>query len=717
MDKLVGNLNIEAAAGISGWSPQLIKLCYGTPEKATPFREFLCKLAGQMLMGTAKGRDMLTTSRLTPLQQNPTKVRPVACGELFYRIGMRLILQVKGTKGTLLPQQLGVGSPGGVEPIVELLQQQVMREAADSQYVYQLDMSNAFNSTSRKVISEAVRQYAPEYYRLAKWAYNDASPLTVSGQDRTEILWSREGVRQGCPLGPYLFSLALRTTLTRLQTTVAPNPGEFVTSFLDDIFVISDKGDQHGAIVDFFEEERGAGFHLNAEKTKVYNMADVRQGVHVLGAVVGDVEARRGFLRDKIEELRPTLHRLQQIPRQQALLLLRLSLAPQLRHLLRTMDLSDLEPELKDLDQMIYSALDALRAAPPHPPEAERTQRIYSLPLKWGGLGVFSYTEIRPLARKACQEAAWTMLDTMKAPNVIIPPPDPLPSPEEEEAQRGIQTQTELTKAYFRKVAPAFIKTLAADDAAAFLDNGSKGGTAWLHATPWGTGYRSLTDAQVAGALNIRVLMPDVCGRSLCARCGGTNGILHFESCPAVQLPGQYRHNYIRDVLAKAIRRTQRIVQVEPLVSQSNNRRADLSISSVEGPHNLDAEYGMVDLKVRGILTGTARGMPVGITMPALEGDQESEDEGHEQEGAQKRAYGRIGQALDQRYRETLAQYSSHHASRPVVPLVISSGGSMHKEADKFLRAMFPSGIERWNILMDISIALIRARGQVYHLA
>ena len=49
-----------------------------------------------------------------------------------------------------------------------------------------------------------------------------------------------------------------------------------------------------------------------------------------------------------------------------------------------------------------------------------------------------------------------------------------------------------------------------------------------------------------------------------------------------------------------------------------------------------------------------------------------------------------------------------------VTPLLISSGGTMHKIMYKALKTIFPDGNQRRWLLLDIAISLVRGRAQVY---
>ena len=84
---------------------------------------FLHAYANGMTAGTAKGRDYMCAARLTALSKGNGKVRPIAVGELFYRLLATTTLREAQSITDVLPNQLGNGTPGGVEPIIRRLEQ------------------------------------------------------------------------------------------------------------------------------------------------------------------------------------------------------------------------------------------------------------------------------------------------------------------------------------------------------------------------------------------------------------------------------------------------------------------------------------------------------------------------------------------------------------------------------------------------------------------
>lgn len=102
-------MNKEKAPGLSGWTKPLLDLV----TRESPIIYFLRLLADMIRQGTAPGADLLCASRLIGLEKQDKGVRPIAIGDMLYRVAMKAILISSYRPGMLLPNQLGVNSPEG----------------------------------------------------------------------------------------------------------------------------------------------------------------------------------------------------------------------------------------------------------------------------------------------------------------------------------------------------------------------------------------------------------------------------------------------------------------------------------------------------------------------------------------------------------------------------------------------------------------------------
>ena len=87
-------------------------------------------------------------------------------------------------------------------------------------------MTNAFNMVSRGAILSECSKHFPELLPWATWYYSLHHPLGT--------LHSEQGVQQGDPLGPLLFSLVLNKLVSEIITNTACADLSYHAWYLDD---------------------------------------------------------------------------------------------------------------------------------------------------------------------------------------------------------------------------------------------------------------------------------------------------------------------------------------------------------------------------------------------------------------------------------------------------------------------------------------------------
>ena len=115
LTQIVKKLPRQSAAGVSGWSFAMIQDAWANKKFVKTFVILASRLA--------KDKDVLLrewfcSSRLIPLNKKGGGVRPIAIGESFTRLACKWSLAEVVPIDILMKEQFGVGSAGGVEPVV-----------------------------------------------------------------------------------------------------------------------------------------------------------------------------------------------------------------------------------------------------------------------------------------------------------------------------------------------------------------------------------------------------------------------------------------------------------------------------------------------------------------------------------------------------------------------------------------------------------------------
>jgi hypothetical protein len=679
----IKSINIEKAEGLSGWTRPLLDQAIKEPAVLACLR----LLTDMIRQGTAPGANLLTASRLIPLTKPNGGIRPIAIGDLIYKVAAKAILNCLYKPDMLLPCQLGVRTPGGVEPAIILLREAIENNdngTPDFSSITALDYTNAYNAIGRSSIAGATATYAPTLYRAAMWAYGGPSILVLPN---STYIANTEGVRQGDPLAPLLFSIAVRPTLETIQERL---PRATIVSYLDDTIILNKDTIQDPKKRNIWSKEtlnwdlptptldtvqqvlESSPLTLNTSKSTEYRVARLREtGLNTLGTYIGPQYGRKRFLRSKRATLETILKRLEGLPKQYALLLLRGSIQHLLRHLLRTLNPAGLKEEWSQIDKAIQGFIALLATRDPSEPlNKDIKWDLITLPIRDGGLGVIQHADV---AEYTVYAAAINAYDTIRAiypryRGLGSPPPPPAENDENEiqewyknrirqtpiglKESLGATTTHQVLIALNKSRIKKLDETLGPLAANSRVENASYLGRKWLGVLPT-QNNRIFADSETTEALRSRLLIPIIGPANIadqttnqiplnkaCGACGALADIGHQDICRAAERRYIARHDNIQKSIIWALRSKTALEAQSEASVDSTTKRPDFSC--LIGP----SRY-YYDVQVVGIGKNSARSTP--------------------------------WETLKEAYDEKLRKYRS--LGTYIKPLIFSAGGLLAKES------------------------------------
>lgn len=218
---LVEHLPRHRAPGPSGLTYEMLVQLNGRDGYAWQLFTTIIRLA---TVGRAGPSHILAAAKLIALRKGPRAVRPIAVGETISRIAGLVMARAAEThlRDVLAPMQFGVAVAGGTEATGWAAH--LARVGGAS--LCNVDVSNAFNSVSRRSIVSAVARHAPMLFPITWWALEMPTPLVIRPDDNRAlpyIIPSATGTPQGWPLSPALFALSIHDTLLTARIALRHN--------------------------------------------------------------------------------------------------------------------------------------------------------------------------------------------------------------------------------------------------------------------------------------------------------------------------------------------------------------------------------------------------------------------------------------------------------------------------------------------------------------
>jgi hypothetical protein len=229
-------------------------------------------------------RTVLTTCIVVSLGKDDGGRRPLAIGDMFYRLASKYALSLVShqAQAVLSPHQFGVGHPDGCTQVVQSVQhlltctpghasQPLLLREWRPNACLSVDVKNAFNTVDRAVMLRAM--YAlPQLracWRMVAFGYGQPSLLLMQCDDSVDgdeaVMESQTGVRQGDPLAALLFSVAMHGVYEVVAGTVSGG----CLAFVDDNHAVGTLEECWAAWTTVQEVLQPLGLGVNAAKCEL----------------------------------------------------------------------------------------------------------------------------------------------------------------------------------------------------------------------------------------------------------------------------------------------------------------------------------------------------------------------------------------------------------------------------------------------------------------
>ena len=347
-------------------------------------------------------------ANLTALSKPGGGIRPIAVGFTLRRlIGKILSKKLLSKSETLFqPYQVGVGTPKGAEAAVHAVRAFVTSPTNKNKVLPKIDFQNAFNQVRRDVMLKLVESDTPEIYPFVYQCYSKDSNLFFGNAENNYVITSAEGVQQGDPLGPFLFSLTINNLIRSCQS-------ELNLWYLDDGTLASDTETVLADYKKILDAGESLGLNVNPSKCELClldpqsedcsnaleRFCNLTEGVKLVSkeqlTLLDSSILPEGIvtmLEPKLQKLKLMAQRLSEIEKHDGLFLLKNCFAiPKLTYSLRTAPCFTESNILSSYDLVIKEALENILNTSL---SEDSSWRQCTLPVKQGGLGVRLASEV-----------------------------------------------------------------------------------------------------------------------------------------------------------------------------------------------------------------------------------------------------------------------------------------------------------------------------------
>jgi hypothetical protein len=348
---------------------------FGSPQALDKFAAFInAMLAFEM----PRAPSLLDSKGVAFLKPGSANVRPIAISEAWLRLAGAVALALLGDAGAALaPEQQGVGISGGAVNVGHALKSAI---AADPEHtiIYSHDWANAFNTVSRQAIFDTLKDTYPSLVPFVNFLYGMPSTVHFFSEDATTNtpITSSAGVRQGDPLGPFLFALVSHRLLKKVAEA---RPSVHPLAYSDDTYLVARGPDILYSIDALAKEGAAIGLTPSPHKcllygtpgTSAWHVAGIlseathihhaEEGFIAAGTPIGTTAFVRGHLQAKADAVVELIRKLTSLPApltaQSKYLLIARSLQRRLTHFTRVCHPDDVHAPLTKIQAAAEDAL------------------------------------------------------------------------------------------------------------------------------------------------------------------------------------------------------------------------------------------------------------------------------------------------------------------------------------------------------------------------